>query len=119
MVELKQLQKQLEAKDAEKAKAEQVAYDVGMTKMAESLTTQLKDVARAFCLEVWGQTLTAAGVRVELELRASDRVYYPPALCLALSSSQPSSDPSSAPTSSSAQPASTPSAASAKHKEKK
>ena len=38
MVELKQLQKQLKAKDAEKAKAEQAAYDVGMTKMAKSLT---------------------------------------------------------------------------------
>lgn len=45
MVELKQLQKQLEAKDAEKAKAEQTVYDAGMTKMAESLTAQLRDVA--------------------------------------------------------------------------
>ena len=32
MVELKKLQKQLEAKDAEKAKVEQAAYDAGMTK---------------------------------------------------------------------------------------
>jgi len=30
MVELKQLQKQLEAKDVEKAKAEQVGYDAGV-----------------------------------------------------------------------------------------
>ena len=52
MVELKQLQKQLEAKDAEKAKAEQAAYDAGMTKTTESLTAQLRDVVRAFCLEV-------------------------------------------------------------------
>lgn len=34
MVELKQLQKQLETKDAEKAKVEQVASDAGMTKTA-------------------------------------------------------------------------------------
>lgn len=45
MVELKQLQKQLEAKDDEKAKAKQTVYDAGMTKMAESLTAQLRDVA--------------------------------------------------------------------------
>ena len=45
MVELKQLQKQLEAKDAEKVKVEQTAYNAGMTKTAESLTAQLRDVA--------------------------------------------------------------------------
>ena len=38
IVELKQLHKQLETKEAEKAKTEQVAYDAGMTKTAESLT---------------------------------------------------------------------------------
>ena len=45
MVELKQLQKQLKAKDAEKVKVEQTAYNAGMTKTAESLTAQLRDVA--------------------------------------------------------------------------
>lgn len=40
MVELKQLQKQLKAKDAEKAKAEQAAYNASMTKTTESLTAQ-------------------------------------------------------------------------------
>lgn len=54
MVELKQLQKQLKVKDVEKAKVEQADYDSGMTKTAQSLTSQLRDVARAFCLEVWG-----------------------------------------------------------------
>ena len=44
MVELKQLHKQLEAKDEEKAKAEQTAYNVGMTKAVESLIAQLRDV---------------------------------------------------------------------------
>ena len=28
----------------------------------QSLTTQLRDVARAFCIEVWGEALNAAGV---------------------------------------------------------
>ena len=41
MVKVKQQQKQLEAKDIEKAKAEQVAYGASMTKTAQSLTTQL------------------------------------------------------------------------------
>ena len=38
MVKVKQQHKQLEAKDAEKAMAEQAAYDTGMTKTAQSLT---------------------------------------------------------------------------------
>ena len=36
------------------AKVEQAAYDAGITKTTQSLTTQLKDVAQAFYLEVWG-----------------------------------------------------------------
>ena len=118
MVEQKQLQKQLKAKDAEKAKAEQAAYDVGMTKMAKSLTAQLKDVARAFYLEVWGQALNAARITIESELRALDKVYYPPTLPLAPSLSQPSTDLSQAPTSSLTQLATIPSATPAKDKEK-
>lgn len=84
------------------AKAKQAAYDVGMTKTAKSLTTQLKDVARAFCLEVWGQALSAARVDTESELRAPDKVYYPPTLRPAPRSPQPPVDPSFAPTSYSA-----------------
>ena len=52
MEKTKQQQKQLEDKDAEKAKAEQAAYDARKTKTAQSLTAQLKDVAQAFCVEV-------------------------------------------------------------------
>ena len=54
VVELKQTKKKLETKEAEMSKVEQAAYDVGMIKIAESLTVQLKNVALAFCLEVWG-----------------------------------------------------------------
>ena len=67
-----------------------------MTKIAQNLTTQLKDVARAFYLEVWGQALTAAGVSTKSELRAPDKVHYPSALRLAPSPSPPSTDPNSA-----------------------
>lgn len=84
------------------AKAEQVAYDAGMTKTAQSLTTQLRDVARAFCLEVWGLALNVARIDIESELRASDKVYYPQALRLAPSSLQPPMHPNFAPISSSA-----------------
>ena len=65
------------------AQAEQAAYDAGMTKTTESLTVQLRDIARAFCLEVWSQALSAAGVSIESELRAPNKVYYPLALHLA------------------------------------
>ena len=68
VVELKQANKQLETKEKEKAEAEQAAYDAGMTKTAESLTAQLRDVAHAFCLKVWGQALNAAGVDTESKL---------------------------------------------------
>lgn len=64
------------------SQAEQAAYNAGMTKAAKSLTAQLRDVARAFCLEVWGQVLNAAGVDADSELRAPEKVYYPLALCL-------------------------------------
>ena len=100
MVKAKQQQKQLEAKDAERAKAKQDAYDAGMTKIAQSLTAQLWDVVRAFCLEVWGEALNVAGVSAESELRAPDKVYYPLALCFAPSFPQPPVNPN--PTSTSA-----------------
>ena len=90
-----------------------------MTKAVESLTAQLRDVARAFCLEVWGQALSAAGVDTKSELRAPDKVYYPLALRLAPTPSLPPADTSSAPQSSSAQLSDDPSSTLAKCKEKK
>ena len=61
VVKLKQTKKQLEAKEAEKAQAEQATYDAGMTKAAKSLIAHFRDVAHAFCLEVWGQALNTVG----------------------------------------------------------
>ena len=78
-----------------------------MTKTAQNLIAQLKDVTQAFCLEIWGHALTAAGVSTKSELRAPDIVYYLPALCLAPSLSQPSADLGSAPASGLVQPATT------------
>ena len=77
VLELKQANKQLKTNEKEKAKAKQAAYDVKMTKVAKSLTAQLRDVACAFCLEVWSQTLKAAGVDTESKLRAPDSVLFP------------------------------------------
>lgn len=48
------------------------------TKVAKSLTAQLRDVVRAFCMEVYGQALTTAGVSIESKFRAPDKVYYLP-----------------------------------------
>ena len=117
VVELKQLNKQSEAKEAEKAQAKQAAYDEGMTKAAVSLIAQLCDVACAFCLEVWGQALNAAGVDTESELRASNKVYYPSALHLAPTLPQPLTNPSLALPSSSEQNDPNPSPTSSKGKE--
>ena len=82
VVELKQLNKQLEAKEAEKAQAKQADYDASTTKAAVSLIAQLCDVACTFCLEVWGQALNAAWVDTESELRAFDKVYFTPQPCI-------------------------------------
>ena len=119
VVKLKQTKKQLEAKEAEKAQAEQATYDAGMTKAAKSLIAHFRDVAHAFCLEVWGQALNTVGVSTESELQAPNKVYYPFALRLAPTIPQPPVDPSSAPPSSSAQPDPVPSPISTKGKKKK
>ena len=95
----KQQQRQLEAKNIEKAKAKQVAYDSSMTKTAQSLTTQLRDVARAFCHKVWDEALNATGVNVDSKLRALNKVYYPSVLRLAPNLMQPQADPSTTSTS--------------------
>lgn len=84
----------MEAKEAEKAQAEQAAYDAGMAKTIASLTAQFRDVGRAFSQEVWDEAMNAARVDPESELRAPDRVYYPPALRLAPAPPQPTMAPS-------------------------
>jgi len=70
-------------------------------------------------LDLWGQALNAAGVDTESEVWPPDKVYYPPALCLAPTLPQPLVDPSSTPLSSSAYPSDTPSSTLAKGKDKK
>lgn len=48
-----------------------------MTKSAQSLTTQLRDVAQTFCVEVQGEVLNAAGVIANFDLKKAEKVYYP------------------------------------------
>lgn len=48
-----------------------------MTKTTQSLTTQLRDVAWAFCVEVWGEALNTAGLVVDSSFKGSDKIYYP------------------------------------------
>lgn len=87
-------QKQLEGKDTEKVKAEQATYNAGMTKTAQSLTAQLRDVAQAFCVEVCGDALNVAGVDVESNLRGANKVYYLLAFRIAPSTTPPPPSPS-------------------------
>ena len=76
------------------AKAEQEGYDASMTKTAQSLTFQLKDVAPAFYLEVWGEALNAVGVDVDTKLRRTSKIYYSPTLHIAPSFAPPLPDSS-------------------------
>lgn len=68
---------------------------MSITKTAQSLTAQLKDVAQAFCLEVWNEALNAAGVSAKSNLSEAYKVYYSPALCIAPNSAPPSPNPRS------------------------
>ena len=95
MEKTKQQQKQLKDKDVERAQAEQAAYNDGMTKIAQSLTAQLRDVAWTFCAKVWNEALNTVGVMADFYLRGADKVYYPPTLHLAPSIAPPSPNPSS------------------------
>ena len=72
-----------------------MAYNAGMTKTAQSLTAQLRDVAGVFCLQVWGEALNAVGVDADAELRETDKVYYPLALRISPSSAPSPPDLSS------------------------
>lgn len=89
--------KELEGKDAERVKAEQAAYDVGMTKTAQSLIAQLWDVTQAFWLEMWGETLNAAGVDASSGLKGPSSVYYPSTLRIAPNSTPPMASSTPAP----------------------
>lgn len=104
VVELKQTKKKLETKEVEMSQAEQAAYKAGMTKATERLTTQLRDVAQAFCLEVWGQVLNVVGVDANSKLRAPEKVNYPPAPRLALTLPPPQAETGFVPPSSLDQP---------------
>ena len=66
-----------------------------MTKSTQSLTAELRDVARAFYLEVRGEAINAIVVGVDFDLGGPDKVYYPLALRFATSSTLPQPDPSS------------------------
>ena len=48
-----------------------------MTKTTQSLTAQLRDVARAFYLEVWGEAINAIVVSVNFDLGGPDKVTIP------------------------------------------
>lgn len=54
-----------------------------MRRTAQSLTAQLRDVARAFCAKVLGEALNDAGVDVDSKLREAEKVYYPQPLHIA------------------------------------
>lgn len=94
MEKTKQQQKLLKDKYSKRAKAEHAAYDAGMTKTAQSLTAQLRNVARNFCAEVQSEALNTTGVEADSDLRGADKVYYPPTLCLAPSIALPPPNPS-------------------------
>ena len=52
--------KELEGKEVELSNAEQAAYELGQKETLASITLQIKDLGREFCLQVWIEALNAA-----------------------------------------------------------
>ncbi|XP_075668366.1 uncharacterized protein LOC142638230 [Castanea sativa] len=78
-----------EKKKAEKAKeeaensrdqAEQDGYDIGVKEVTETFKAQVPEVCRHYCLQVWNEALSQAGVDASSTLWKAESVYYPPAI---------------------------------------
>ena len=52
--------KELEGKEVELSNAEQAAYELGQKETLASITLQIRDLGREFCLQVWIEALNAA-----------------------------------------------------------
>lgn len=87
-----------------------------MNKTTKSLTAKLRDVARAFCLEVQGEALNATGVDASQNLKGPSSVYYP--LAFRIAPIPTPLVPSSTPASLTLQPLVTPSSKPSVEKEK-
>ena len=76
------------AKDqAEKAReeAELQGYDIGVVEIKKALRVEVSGVYRNYCLQIWNETLSQAGVKASSILRKTESIYYPPShLCLFL-----------------------------------
>ena len=68
-------------KKAEKAKdqAEQDGYEVGVAETEEALRTEVSEVYRYYCLQVWNEALNQARVEASSTFRRAESVFYPPA----------------------------------------
>ena len=63
-----------------KEKAEEEAYDLGVTETQATLKAQVPGVCRLYCSQVWNEALKQAGVEASSDLWKVENVYYPPAI---------------------------------------
>ena len=58
-----------------------------MAETEESFRVEVSGVCRNYCLQVWNEALSQAGVEASFVLRKAESVYYPPAIRASSSSS--------------------------------
>ena len=66
--------------ESSKEKAENEAYDLGVTKTQATLKVQVPGVCRLYCSQVWNETLKQIGVEASSDLWKVENVYYPLAI---------------------------------------
>ena len=75
--------------EAEKAReeAQQEGYDIGVAETEEALRAKVSGVCRNYFLQVWNEALNQSGVEASSIFRKAERVYFPPTIGAASSSS--------------------------------
>ena len=66
--------------ESSKEKAEEEAYDLGVTETQATLKAQVLKVCRLYCSQVWNEALKQAGVEASSDLWKVEHVYYPPTI---------------------------------------
>ena len=66
--------------ECSKEKAEDEAYDLGVSKTQATLKAQVPGVCRLYCSQVWNEALKQAGVETSSVLWKAECMYYPPAI---------------------------------------
>ena len=66
--------------ETSKEKDEEAAYNLGVVETQAFLKSQVPEVCRLYCSQVWNEALKQAGVEASSDLWKVESVYYPPTI---------------------------------------